>query len=75
MERTGHALSSSSSWYQQRPERAFPVAMKESSLYLPKPIAEQIDAVHRQHGRPTDPKWRTVAQAVTRFAREEAQDE
>jgi hypothetical protein len=58
-----------------RPERAFLSHMEESSLYVPKPIAEQIDAVHRQHGRATDPKWRTVAQAVMRFAQEEARDE
>jgi len=49
--------------------------MEDSSIYVPKPIAEQIDAVHRQHGRSTDPKWRTVAQAVMRFAQEEAQDD
>jgi len=49
--------------------------MEESSLYVPKAIAEQIDAVHRQHGETHDPKWRTVAEAINRFAQEEAQDD
>lgn len=41
--------------------------MDESSLYLPAPIAEEIDQVHEEYGREIDPKWRTVVRAVRQF--------
>ena len=37
---------------------------RESSLHLPGPVADEIDAIHRQIGRAADPKWRTVQRAV-----------
>lgn len=40
----------------------------QSSVYLPAPVADEIDAIHRQHGRAMDPKWRTVQRALREFS-------
>lgn len=39
-----------------------------SSIYVPRFVAERVDAVHQEEARPGEPKWRTVERAVSEFA-------
>lgn len=41
---------------------------EQSSIYVPTSVADEIDAIHRQHGRSIDPKWRTVQRALRQFS-------
>lgn len=47
----------------------------QSSIYVPAPVADEIDAIHRQHGRAMDPKWRTVQRALREMSDDGDDDE